>query len=192
MKRILQFSIFILMLAAAGANCDMGGMGSMGGGGMGHGGHMRGDSGQSKPPQQRPEVNTDRLREILTFSKELGLTDEQAEQIRKIRADQIKETSLRYEPVHKCQEELAAMLEGVKPDFAGARAKIKELTEAFVNVQMVSLEAYEKAFNLLDDGQQAKLIVIRERIKKEKEAANTPPDSMQSGNQNPPGTSQGN
>ena len=181
MKNTVLFSVFILILLMATANSDMGSMG----GGMGRGGHGMHNGGQSRQTQQRSEVNTDRLREILTFSKELGLTDEQIEQIKNIRTDQIKETSLRYEPVQKNQEELAVMLGGSKPDFAGARAKIKELTEAFVSAQMVSLEAYEKAFKLLDDGQKEKLIAIREKIKKEKEAALTPPDSMQSENQRP-------
>ena len=170
-------------LFTANAIADMGEMGGRGGNGGGSGGGRGvrgGDEGQSRQTQQqRPMINTDNLREILTFAQELGLSEKQVEDIRQIRSDSIKEITQSYEAVKKTQAELSDMLGLIKTDFDAAREKLKKMNEEVINTQMISINAYEKAFNLLSDGQKVKLVTIREKISKERMDENTHQDPTQ-------------
>lgn len=161
----------VLVLFTASAYSDMGG------GRPGARGARGGARQAAQPPRQA--VNTDNLREILTFGKELELTDKQVEAIKKIRSDSIAEISRRYELIRNAQAELSEMLGQVKPDFDAARKKLREMTEAVLGAQTVSINAYEEALNLLDDGQKAGLAGIRQKLRKEKEdEENAPADAV--------------
>jgi len=158
----LLFALITLSVTARGA------MGGAEGAGRG----MHGGGGQDEQPSAREKVNTDNLREILTFRNELELTDEQVTSLMNIRGQSIKDTQSGYEALHKKQAELSDLLSAPKPDLAGARNMELEVTKAVMNVQSISVDAYEKAYNLLTESQKLKFTIIREKLKKERDAAN--------------------
>ena len=104
------------------------------------------------------------LRQILTYDKELELTDAQIEAIRKIRSDSINDAKKKYEVLSAAQKDLADSVNQVKPDFAAARAKIKEITEIAIGIQTETVDAYEKAFSTLTNEQKEKLFIIRAKL----------------------------
>ena len=171
MNRHLNLCAAVLVVFSVSAYCAMGGMGGGRGGGTRAGGRQTGQS-------SREAVNTDNLRELLTFGKELDLTDKQAEDIKLIREQSIKDTQAGYEALRMNQIEMSNMLAAPKPDFAGARERAVEVTRAAVNAQAVSIDAYEKAYGLLTDNQKEKLAALRVKLKKERDAENEPPSGF--------------
>jgi len=134
---------------------------------------VRGMNGRGRQDGQlaaREKVNTDNLREILTYKNELELGVDQIESIRNIRGQSIKDTQSGYEALYRKQAELSDLLAAPKPDFAGARAMSQEVTKEAVNVQLVSVDAYEKAYNLLTESQKMKFAILREKMKKDRDS----------------------
>jgi Spy/CpxP family protein refolding chaperone len=173
MKHRSAIVVASLLLCAAILRAEMptGGMGGMGGGGHGgHGGRGRSTDGQATQAHSTaPDTNN--LRELLTFDKELGLTDTQEETIMALRSESMKEAAKRYAAAEKPQNELDVYLSQSKPDFVAARATVKEITEILVSARTVSIDAYEKAYSLLTDEQKEKLAAIRKKLKENNESA---------------------
>jgi len=143
-------------------------MGAAEGGGR----SMNRGGGQDMQQSAREKVNTDNLREIMTYKNELDLSVEQIESIRNIRGQSIKDAQSGYEALYKKQLELSDLLAAPKPNFAGAHAMSLEVTKALVNAQSVSIDAYEKVYNLLTENQKMKFAIIREKLKKERDSLN--------------------
>jgi Spy/CpxP family protein refolding chaperone len=164
MKGRSIFLLAALIILPAAAYCINGGTEG--------GGRSMNRGGKDEQPSMREKVNTDNLREILTYKNELELSVEQIESIRNIRGQSIKDTQSGYEALYKKQLELSDLLATPKPDFTGAHAMALEITKAVVNVQSVSIDSYEKAYNLLTESQKLKLAIIREKLKKERDSEN--------------------
>jgi Spy/CpxP family protein refolding chaperone len=128
--------------------------------------------GQDAQPALREKINTDNLRQILTFKNELELSVEQVESIMKLREQNIKDIHSCYEALSSKQLELSGLLAAPNPDFVGARRMSPKISEAAVNVQSVSIDAYEKAYNLLTENQKMKFAIIREKMQKERDLEN--------------------
>jgi hypothetical protein len=146
------------------------GMGEMGGGhGGGRRGHQEGAAQQRQPQQKTANLDI-YLRQILTYEKELCLTTGQVEAIMKLRSDMMKEAQKSYTDLGTTERELADILSKDTPDFAKAKTKIKDLTDIALYSQSLSLDTYEKAFNLLSDDQKKMLAEIRSEQRKKTEA----------------------
>ena len=160
-----RYSLFLITLLLLSSIVQA----EIGMGGRGPGGRMQG--GQRAQQTAQPAVEFDdksTLRQILTYGKELDLTDGQIETIRKIRSDSINEARKKYEVLSAAQKDLADIVGQVKPDFSAARAKIKEITGIAIDIQSGSVDAYEKAFNTLTNEQKEKLFVIRDKLLKDR------------------------
>jgi Spy/CpxP family protein refolding chaperone len=111
-----------------------------------------------------PEIDTDRLRELLTFANELNLTERQRDTIRQIRSDAIREAAQCNESVAESQKELKELLDREEPDFSAAHAKNREVAELSVQIQALPVNAYEKAYLLLSDEQKHVFSDIKKKL----------------------------
>lgn len=133
-------------------------------------------------PQQESKTKVDlddrtTVREILTFSKELGLSEEQAAAIRIIRSAAVAELRQKYETLTAEQMEFSESVNDLKPDFAKLRAKVRAVNATLEEIQLISVDAYEKAFNTLTPAQKQKLFVIRTKLKEESKPKDLPQEA---------------
>lgn len=133
--------------------------GGMGAGGMSGRHHGGGQENQNAPHIASP--NDESLREILSYKKELNLSDTQIEAIRGIRSDLITEDKTKVEAMIASQKDLSEIMNQPDPDFSKAHEKIKELSEQLVVIQTLPINALEKAFKVLSTEQKNKLFLLR-------------------------------
>jgi Spy/CpxP family protein refolding chaperone len=161
------------------------GSGSFGG----HSGHGNSGAQRGTSSTHRTEPDTNNLRELLTFKTELALTDAQVAAIKDIRENTIKESAATMDAMQPLQKSLVVSLNQSRPDFPGARQHIKEIAEILAHAQLISVNAYEKAYNLLTEPQKDKLTYLKTKLKEEQEKANTAAQDSQPGQPAAPATS---
>lgn len=174
-KNTNWFCLAIILFLTAGSLCaEMGFEGMSGGSGRGMSGGsrggMRGQEGSSRQAQSRQMNIDNNLRQILTYDKELNLTTVQVEAITGIRSELLKEAQQSFNDMALTQQELSQLLNKNIPDFEGARSKTKEIAEIAGHTQTLPINAYEKAYNLLNDDQKRQLIELRAKKTDIKEA----------------------
>lgn len=170
MKRLAVVLSFVLALSIANGYC----YGDMSGGMGGAGKRMpRGNRSSVKANiAQGPNAGSDKIRQLLTFEKELGLTETQVERIKLIREEAMKNGRAAGVGVESFRQESEELLDLVNPDFAGARVRIDEMGKLAAGARKVLVDAYEEAYSELDKEQKGKLAAIKAKLKKEKEEQN--------------------
>ena len=116
---------------------------------------------QEKNQEDAVRVSTDSVVDILLFRDKLHLTGQQVISMQMIQADAQQESAEKSRAVQACQADFVKSLNQNTPDFAYIRAILKKLTDAEADVDVVRVNAYEKAYALLTDAQKTHLGLLR-------------------------------
>lgn len=128
--------------------------------GTGQGKEMKHEMGQ----RGEKEEDVGNVKTYLNFRQELNLTDEQVKMLEKIRMDYKRDAIKKQANVKLARLDLRETMKQDKPDFAAARAKIKQISTLQLETKLAMIDAMEKGFNTLTTEQQEKLL----QFKKEK------------------------
>ncbi|MBI5573902.1 MAG: Spy/CpxP family protein refolding chaperone [Elusimicrobia bacterium] len=112
------------------------------------------------------------VKKYLNCRQELNLTDEQVRVLEKIRNDFRRDAIKRQADMKLVRMDLQETMRQEKPDFAAAKAKIKQISELQFVSKIAMIDAMEKGYNTLTKEQQDKLPQLkkerRENWKKNK------------------------
>jgi Spy/CpxP family protein refolding chaperone len=126
------------------------------GGAMG-GGHRS----QVQAPQQGSEhslsdiagVGEQEIRRMLSYKPELELTAQQESSLLAIRTELLKNLAVVVKSFMQCQGEYMAVVDAENPDFKAIRDKAREMTTIETYVTALSVDAFDKAFAVLNEKQ---------------------------------------
>ncbi|OGS34360.1 MAG: hypothetical protein A2293_16995 [Elusimicrobia bacterium RIFOXYB2_FULL_49_7] len=156
-----------------------GGGGPGGRGGGSPEGRMRGGSARNGQASSARNLTNDHIRQLLTFGDELQLTEAQVTSLKEIRSEAMKEAAAKASALTAPQQKLGELLGKEVPDFSAARTTMSEISQLIAGLQMLAIDSYEKAYNVLTGEQKEQLIVIRARLQEEEKTSMRPP--MQGG-----------
>jgi Spy/CpxP family protein refolding chaperone len=146
------------------------------GGGMGGGGrhsHAQAPQGAEHSLSDMAGVGEQEIRRMLSDKLELELTADQETALLAIRAELIKNLAVVVKSYMQCQYEYLAVVDAENPDFKAIRDKAREMTTIETYVTALSVDAFDKAYAVLNEKQKNMWAVLAKKRHEEMQARMT-------------------
>jgi Spy/CpxP family protein refolding chaperone len=143
------------------------------GGAMGGGRHAHAQVAQQGAEHSLSDiagVGEQEIRRILSYKTELELTAEQEKSILDVRTELIKNLAVVVKSFMQCQAEYMAVVDAENPDFKAIRDKAREMTTIETYVTALSVDAFDKAFAVLNEKQKNMWAVLAKKRHEEMQA----------------------
>lgn len=108
-------------------------------------------------------VGEQQIRRMLSYKPELGLTAEQESSLLAIRTELLKNLAVVVKSYMQCQYEYFAVVDAENPDFKVIRDKGREMTTIETYVTALSVDAFDKAFAVLNEKQKNMWAVLAKK-----------------------------
>lgn len=141
--------------------CPMDGMKDKPKDGMMFGKGMKGKKGK----KGKEDCGLSNVERYLKLKEELELTDEQVKMLEKIKLDYEKDNIKREADIKIIRLDLIEDFCKDKPDFDAARAKVKKIFALYLESKLVTIDAREKGYNVLTEGQKEKDLQFKKERK---------------------------
>ncbi len=108
-------------------------------------------------------VGEQEIRRILSYKPELELTADQESALLAVRAELIKNLAVVVKSYMQCQYEYLGVVDAENPDFKAIRDKAREMTTIETYVTALSVDAFDKAFAVLNEKQKNMWAVLAKK-----------------------------
>ena len=161
--KTVLITIFVLgSLAVPGALAYGGAGGGMGGGHRGHA-QAAAPAGAEHSLSDIAGVGEQEIRRMLSYKTELELTDLQEKGLLDIRTDLLKNLAVVVKSFMQCQGEYMEVVDAENPDFKAIRDKAREMTTIETYVTALSVDAFDKAYAVLNEKQRNMWAVLAKK-----------------------------
>jgi Spy/CpxP family protein refolding chaperone len=143
------------------------------GGAMGGGRHAHAQVAQQGAEHSLSDiagVGEQEIRRMLSDKAELELTDEQEKKLLEVRTELIKNLAVVVKSFMECQTEYLVVVDAESPDFKAIRDKAREMTTIETYVTALSVDAFDKAFAVLNEKQKNMWAVLAKKRHEEMQA----------------------
>jgi Spy/CpxP family protein refolding chaperone len=132
----------------------------------GHAGRAQGGGAKQNSERSLSDIagiGEQQIRRILSYNTELKLSPKQESSLVAIRTELIKNLAVVVKSYMQCQYEFFTVVEAENPDFKAIRDKAREMTTIETYVTALSVDAFDKAFAILDEKQKNMWAVLAKK-----------------------------